>query len=48
MVPGFISGGGNKINPFFDLGIHKKKIYFGHVSDISEKDIDSVIFKADN
>jgi hypothetical protein len=47
LAPCVISKDSKSITPFFDLAIRKGEIELRNVSDVSEGDIDSVIFKKD-
>ncbi len=45
LAPIVISEDAKSVKPFLELGIHKSKIHFRHVSEIGEHDIDSVVLK---
>jgi hypothetical protein len=43
LAPVVISEDAKSIKPFLELGIHKSKIHFRHVSEIGKHDVDSVV-----
>lgn len=43
LAPGVISEDGKRLNPIFELGIFKGKVLFRHVSEITKRDIDSIV-----
>jgi hypothetical protein len=46
LAPGVISDDDKIRKPLFELGIHKTKIHFRHVSEIGKNDIDSVVLRS--